>query len=244
MGAGGRAVGLCARHVAAVSWLQLHTIAAYYPESPSEQEKEAARRLFASVSVLYPCPHCAADFVEAIAEQPPDVESRRALVLWTCEQHNRVNAKLGACVCSRGRAGSVDRCRRCLLRSLTLVAPLVVAAMVYRRCCDDDAAQGSRPTRATSGNWTSRGGRVPRRVGALSKSRLPSHLNTSPVSGRSTSSGLRVQGVPLHCSRLHHDSGGRGRCTTALTSPHSPLRSEATHTRNSTSRGVSLRHHP
>ncbi len=113
--------------------MQLHTIAAYYPESPSEQEKEAARRLFASVSVLYPCPHCAADFVEAIAEQPPDVESRRALVLWTCEQHNRVNAKLGACVCARAC------CRRCRAMPTLLVAVFDVSC-TFGCCCDGVSA--------------------------------------------------------------------------------------------------------
>jgi FAD-linked sulfhydryl oxidase len=77
------------------TWTLLHTIAAYYPELPSESERTHALRLIEALAVLYPCTHCAEDFRETIRESPPRVESREALTAWLCEQHNLVNAKLG-----------------------------------------------------------------------------------------------------------------------------------------------------
>ncbi len=75
--------------------MQLHTIAAYYPEKPSDAEQRAAKEFIASLAVLYPCKHCAADFVVAITESPPVVSSRAEFAVWVCEHHNLVNQKLG-----------------------------------------------------------------------------------------------------------------------------------------------------
>ena len=74
---------------------QLHTIAAYYPDSPTAAEQFGAVALILSLALLYPCKHCAADFVKAVEQSPPTVGSRKEFVLWVCHQHNLVNEKLG-----------------------------------------------------------------------------------------------------------------------------------------------------
>jgi hypothetical protein len=74
---------------------QLHTVAAYYPDHPTAEEKDAARGLVAAIARLYPCRHCRAAFQADIADLPPKLDSRAEFSLWMCKQHNRVNAALG-----------------------------------------------------------------------------------------------------------------------------------------------------
>lgn len=69
----------------------LHTTAAYYPEKPSEKEKQAARDLVNGIALLYPCTHCRAHFAKEVEEDPPDVRSRESFSIWLCKRHNKVN---------------------------------------------------------------------------------------------------------------------------------------------------------
>lgn len=63
----------------------MHTMAAYYPEKPSEEQRAAARNFIDSLSNLYACSHCAEHFREDLKESPPCVESRASLSIWMCE---------------------------------------------------------------------------------------------------------------------------------------------------------------
>ena len=76
-------------------WTTLHTMAAYYPEKPSNEVKENARRLLEAFTHLFPCRDCANDLREWMAEHPPRVESRHEFSQWMCETHNHVNRRLG-----------------------------------------------------------------------------------------------------------------------------------------------------
>jgi len=76
------------------TWSLLHTIAVQYPRSPTAREKEDMREFIRLISVLYPCSYCAKEFREDISKLPPNLDSRKALSLWFCQIHNRVNAKL------------------------------------------------------------------------------------------------------------------------------------------------------
>lgn len=76
-------------------WTILHSIAAYFPERPSQEHQADARQFITSFSRLFPCKWCADDFREYIEEHPPRVESRHELSQWMCEAHNSVNYKLG-----------------------------------------------------------------------------------------------------------------------------------------------------
>ena len=77
------------------TWALLHTMAAYYPSNPDALHRVQARRFFDALGMLYPCGHCAGDFREDMAREPPKVESRESLALWLCRRHNEVNEKLG-----------------------------------------------------------------------------------------------------------------------------------------------------
>ncbi len=67
------------------TWGVLHTVAAYYPDSPSPSEKVGARELIKSLAALYPCEHCKEDFKSAVAKRPPEVESRKDFSIYVCE---------------------------------------------------------------------------------------------------------------------------------------------------------------
>merc|ERR1719387_3025272 len=40
------------------TWFFLHTLAAKYPEEPSEADKDGVRHMFAALGQHYPCPLC------------------------------------------------------------------------------------------------------------------------------------------------------------------------------------------
>ena len=77
------------------TWDLLHTMAAYYPETPSPSQESYASVFFTSLSQLYPCHICAEDFQLYVKDNPPDTGSRKRLMIWVCNLHNSVNAKLG-----------------------------------------------------------------------------------------------------------------------------------------------------
>eukprot|EP00300_Choanocystis_sp_HF-7_P042113 c8879_g1_i1.p1 GENE.c8879_g1_i1~~c8879_g1_i1.p1 ORF type:complete len:152 (+),score=21.75 c8879_g1_i1:46-501(+) len=76
-------------------WTMLHSFAAHFPDTPTPQHQAQALALIYSMSKLYPCGVCATDFRHDILSVPPKVTTRRDLCQWMCEQHNRVNTKLG-----------------------------------------------------------------------------------------------------------------------------------------------------
>ncbi|EGC36505.1 hypothetical protein DICPUDRAFT_150985 [Dictyostelium purpureum] len=76
-------------------WTLLHTMAAYYPEKPSETRKQDTLDFLTSFSKVYPCKVCAKDFREIIKETPPKLESQKDFALWLCDAHNSVNTQLG-----------------------------------------------------------------------------------------------------------------------------------------------------
>lgn len=77
------------------TWSYLHTMAAYYPSSPSSADRELMRAHIAGLARFYPCSHCAADFAERLKEHPVDVSGAEGLSRWMCDRHNEVNERLG-----------------------------------------------------------------------------------------------------------------------------------------------------
>ena len=53
------------------SWNLLHTMAANYPNSPTEEEQLRMKEFIVALSLFYPCVHCAADFQRSIKQSPP-----------------------------------------------------------------------------------------------------------------------------------------------------------------------------
>ena len=77
------------------TWTFLHTMASYYPDTPTEQSKTAVVNLMDSMAELYPCSFCAKHLRKELTRHPTRVESRTALEQWMCELHNEVNERLG-----------------------------------------------------------------------------------------------------------------------------------------------------
>ena len=73
------------------TWTFLHTMAANYPEKPSEETQSDMKTFLRSFSKFYPCGYCAAHLREELQERPPRVQTRQDLGLWMCEIHNEVN---------------------------------------------------------------------------------------------------------------------------------------------------------
>uniref|UniRef100_A0A183VGY5 Sulfhydryl oxidase n=1 Tax=Toxocara canis TaxID=6265 RepID=A0A183VGY5_TOXCA len=77
------------------TWNFLHTMAAYFPEEPSEEDRNNAVTMMKLLGKLYPCAPCAEGLRRDLASHPPRVENRDAFSVWMCELHNRVSKKLG-----------------------------------------------------------------------------------------------------------------------------------------------------
>ncbi len=77
------------------SWVLLHSVAAYFPDSPSQDEIGHCKSFFESLSHLYPCSHCAAHFRDYLSRNPLDCSTRQAVSLWLCKYHNEINEMAG-----------------------------------------------------------------------------------------------------------------------------------------------------
>lgn len=77
------------------SWTLLHSVAAKYPNSPSDTQKQEMKQFMTIFSHVYPCGWCAKDFEKFIKHNSPKVDSKEDLGRWICTAHNEVNEKLG-----------------------------------------------------------------------------------------------------------------------------------------------------
>lgn len=77
------------------TWDLLHTMAAYYPEKPSEKDKSDMRTFVNTLGKVYPCPHCAEGLRDHLEKYPPNLKNREEFSIWMCEMHNKVSEKLG-----------------------------------------------------------------------------------------------------------------------------------------------------
>ncbi|KAH6890969.1 ERV/ALR sulfhydryl oxidase domain-containing protein [Thelonectria olida] len=77
------------------TWTLLHSIAATYPENPSNGQKSDLLSFVSLFSKLYPCWVCAEDFQGYLKRDAPKVGSRDEFGKWLCGAHNDVNRKLG-----------------------------------------------------------------------------------------------------------------------------------------------------
>ncbi|XP_067001139.1 FAD-linked sulfhydryl oxidase ALR [Anabrus simplex] len=77
------------------TWSFLHTMAAYYPESPSSEQKKNMKQFFSIFSQFYPCEHCAEDLRNQLKVTPPETQSQEDLSQWLCRIHNNINLRLG-----------------------------------------------------------------------------------------------------------------------------------------------------
>ena len=73
------------------TWTYLHTMAAYYPEEPTDGMKQHVTNLLTSFPYLYPCPQCKDHMISYIDKYPIPTTNNRELSVWMCELHNDVN---------------------------------------------------------------------------------------------------------------------------------------------------------
>ena len=76
-------------------WNLLHSTSAYFPESPSEEDKQSARQFvnyFMEEAIEYP--QWGRDFLEE-SKHEVDVSSRENFSIWVCQRHNAVNRRVG-----------------------------------------------------------------------------------------------------------------------------------------------------
>ncbi|KAF6011587.1 hypothetical protein HII13_002051 [Brettanomyces bruxellensis] len=77
------------------TWTFLHTVAATYPESATEQQQKEMKAFLETFSKIYPCWFCAKGFRKYIKANEPKVMTQDEFGRWLCDAHNAVNKKLG-----------------------------------------------------------------------------------------------------------------------------------------------------
>ena len=77
------------------TWNYLHSMAAYWRETPSVKQQSEMRGFIRTFSKTYPCEDCAYALRVWMKGNPPQVSSQSTLSKWFCEAHNEVNERLG-----------------------------------------------------------------------------------------------------------------------------------------------------
>jgi hypothetical protein len=74
-------------------WTLMHNTVLSFHDPPTSKEREDFESFLASMAEIYPCETCRRGF-EWVRSNPPNFESKKRLVEWSCQFHNSVNAHL------------------------------------------------------------------------------------------------------------------------------------------------------
>lgn len=88
-----------------LQWMALHQFARGYPRSnPSPAQRAAVQSYVTALSSVMPCPRCASHWQQIAPTVVDALDDRKALLKWTIDVHNSVNARLGKPVLTYGQA--------------------------------------------------------------------------------------------------------------------------------------------
>lgn len=73
------------------AWIFLHTVTLNYPDNPTLNDKENYRIFFNELKNVLPCDKCKKHYLQNILETPIQLDSKKDLVKWLIEIHNKVN---------------------------------------------------------------------------------------------------------------------------------------------------------
>jgi hypothetical protein len=78
-------------------WITLHTLTFNYPLNPSHSDKHNYHTFFTILKDILPCSVCRRHFNRKLKEDPlkHHLNSRREIVEWMIDCHNKVNAETG-----------------------------------------------------------------------------------------------------------------------------------------------------
>ncbi|KAI9139091.1 ERV/ALR sulfhydryl oxidase domain-containing protein [Paraphysoderma sedebokerense] len=92
------------------TWHLLHTMAARFPNVPTDNEQLAMKSYLFLLSRLYPCGDCAHHFSDLLQKYPPDTSSRDSLSQYLCKIHNNVNLRLNHTIFDCNLVGDRWKC--------------------------------------------------------------------------------------------------------------------------------------
>lgn len=76
------------------AWLYIHSVAAAYPDEPTEEDKSGLLDLVNSIEKIFPCEECKGHFKDMIAQNPLVDSSKKDVIYYFCGLHNKVNIRL------------------------------------------------------------------------------------------------------------------------------------------------------
>lgn len=78
-------------------WFTLHTMTFEFPQNPTYNDRKTYYNLFTSLQHVLPCSICRKNYKKNLRELPLEhnLYSRKAIVYWLIDIHNRVNAETG-----------------------------------------------------------------------------------------------------------------------------------------------------
>jgi hypothetical protein len=80
-----------------IFWTTMHIVTLGYSNNPSTEERKAVSDFFNSLALVIPCPVCKAHYAHFLKQSPVEdvAVSRKNLVFWLYNLHNKVNSQLG-----------------------------------------------------------------------------------------------------------------------------------------------------
>ena len=76
------------------TWSLLHSIAASYPNEPTEEDKKQITNFLYGLANLFPCKICGNHLLRMLKKEGIHADSREELVNYICKIHNIVNKVL------------------------------------------------------------------------------------------------------------------------------------------------------